>query len=88
MLPSVRDLTHSGENCYSFVVAIAKKARAIAEKANDENVMLDNTPVKLAIEEYKKHEFIIKPSSRRDNETEAVNADQSDDATKNEENAD
>lgn len=61
MLPSVRDLKRNGENCYSFVVAIAKKARAIAEKANDEGQMLDETPVTLAIEEYKEQKFIVKP---------------------------
>ena len=50
---SVNDLIEDkGTNCYSFVIAIAKRARAIAEKANDEDELLDEKPVQIAVQEY------------------------------------
>ena len=61
MLPSVNDLIKEDENCYSFVVAIAKRARKIAEKANEESILLDEKPVKMAIEDYVEGKFHIAP---------------------------
>lgn len=61
MLPSVNDLVRNHENCYSFVAAIAKRARHISEKANDESIMLDEKPVKIAIKEYENGKFTVLP---------------------------
>lgn len=56
---SASDLIKGDENCYSFVIAIAKKARQIAETANEENEMLDEKPVQMAVREYTDGEFHI-----------------------------
>lgn len=58
---SVDELVKDNENCYSFVVAVAKKARRIAEKANDESIMLDQKPVQIAVKEYMEGKFRVVP---------------------------
>ncbi len=49
---AVEDIVKNGENCYSFVIAIAKRARQISEKANDEEEILDEKPVQMAVREF------------------------------------
>lgn len=56
---SVEDIVKDNENCYSFVVAIAKRARQISEKANDEAVILDDKPVHMAVKEFVAGKFRI-----------------------------
>lgn len=56
---SVTDLIQGDETCYSFVIAIAKRARAISEKANDEHELLDEKPVQMAVKEYTQGKFRI-----------------------------
>lgn len=56
---SVEDIVKNNENCYSFVVAIAKRARQISEKANDEELILDEKPVQLAVQEFVEGKFRI-----------------------------
>lgn len=58
---SVEDILKGNENCYSFVVAIAKRARQISEKANDEGKILDEKPVQLAVKEFVEGKFRIAP---------------------------
>ena len=76
MLPSVSDLISEDENCYSFVVGIAKRARKIAEKANDEGVILDEKPVKLAVNEYVSGKFRVvpRPAAQEENKEENSSA--------------
>lgn len=56
---SVNDIVKHNENCYSFVVAVAKRARQISEEAMEENDMLDEKPVQLAVEEFVEGKFHI-----------------------------
>lgn len=56
---SVEDIVKNNENCYSFVVAIAKRARQISEKANDEGLILDEKPVQTAVKEFVEGKFRI-----------------------------
>lgn len=58
---SVSDMAKNGENCYSFVVGIAKRARQIAGEANDSGEILDEKPVQMAIEDFLHNEFRILP---------------------------
>lgn len=58
---SVEDIVKGNENCYSFVVAVAKRARQISEKANDEGRILEEKPVQLAVEEFVEGKFRIAP---------------------------
>lgn len=56
---SVNDLISNNENCYSFVVAIAKRARIIAEKAGEDGTLLYEKPVQLAVKDYIAGKFHI-----------------------------
>jgi DNA-directed RNA polymerase subunit omega len=56
---SVEDIVKNNENCYSFVIAIAKRARQISEKANDEEIILDEKPVQTAVQEFVEGKFRI-----------------------------
>ncbi|MDR3553072.1 MAG: DNA-directed RNA polymerase subunit omega [Clostridia bacterium] len=56
---SVNDLISDDENCYSFVIAIAKRARRIADQANDESEILDEKPVQMAVREFAEGKFHI-----------------------------
>lgn len=47
--PSVNDLVKDGGNAYSLVIASAKRAREIASEAKDNEVILEESPLKLAI---------------------------------------
>lgn len=50
--PSMASMLKPGDSCYSFVVAVAKRAREIAQEAEDEHVIMEEKPVKKAIEEF------------------------------------
>lgn len=78
MLPSVTDLTTHHENCYSFVVAIAKRARQVAENANEEGIMLEEKPVKIAVREYIEGKFRIEtpPDTEEDQKPDITDDDQ------------
>lgn len=57
MRASVEQLIKNNESYYSLVVAIAKRARDIAEKAEEEGVILTEKPVKLAEESFLKGQY-------------------------------
>lgn len=65
---SVNDLVSNNENCYSFVIAIAKRARIIAERASDDGVLLYEKPVQLAVKDYIAGKFHIVPMKTKDGE--------------------
>ena len=50
--PSMASMIKPSESCYEFVVAVAKRAREIAEEAEEEKIILEEKPVKKAIEEF------------------------------------
>lgn len=60
---SVEDIVKNNENCYSFVIAIAKRARQISEKANDEGIILDEKPVQTSVKEFVEGKFRIAQNS-------------------------
>ena len=47
--PSMREILKEGESYYEMVVAIARKARKIAEKAEADHVLLEEKPVTTAV---------------------------------------
>ena len=49
--PSMYQIIGKDDSYYEFVVAVAQRARDIAEKYND-NAILSEKPVKLAVEEF------------------------------------
>ena len=47
--PSLSQLLKPGESYYEFVVAVARKARSIAQTAEEEGILLDEKPVTTAV---------------------------------------
>ena len=48
--PSVDELTHQNKyNRYTLVIAVAKEARTIAERANNNKERLSEKPIKMAV---------------------------------------
>lgn len=50
--PSVNEILKKGESYYSLVTAVAKRAREIANEAEENGTILLEKPVQLAVEEF------------------------------------
>ena len=57
--PSVDDMLANRTTRYSLVIAVAKRAREISADVKKKEQILDEKPVLLAMEEFKKHKFNI-----------------------------
>ena len=56
---------------YSLVIAIAKRARKIAEEAEKNKEILNDKPVQMAVEEYQNHKIgMIEKVSENDDDEE------------------
>lgn len=61
---SLDDMLKGRESRYALVIGVAKRAREIAQNFKDENVITDDKPVLLAIEDFKNHKYnILEPES-------------------------
>lgn len=49
--PAVNQIISKNESCYSLVIAVAKRARDIANELCENNLILEEKPVKTAVEE-------------------------------------
>ncbi|MBR3282084.1 MAG: DNA-directed RNA polymerase subunit omega [Ruminococcus sp.] len=49
--PAVNQIISKNESCYSLVIAVAKRAREIAQDLYDRGETLEEKPVKTAVEE-------------------------------------
>lgn len=47
--PAMSQILKPGESYYKFVVAVAKKAREIAEEAHETGTLLEEKPVSIAL---------------------------------------
>lgn len=62
--PSENIITTPHTSAYSLVIAVAKRAREIAEKADQEGAMLPDKPVDLAVQDFVQDKYhIIEPES-------------------------
>ena len=61
--PSVPELLKPGQSYYSLVVAFAKRAREIAQKAYESGDILTEKPVKLAVDDFVKNRYKMVESS-------------------------
>lgn len=50
--PAMSQIIKKDESYYAFVIAVAKRAREIANEAEEGQVILEEKPVKLAVEEF------------------------------------
>lgn len=64
--PSMASIIKPGENYYSFVVGVAKRARQIAEDGEENHELSDEKPVKRAVEEFSGGKFRIGNSGQED----------------------
>ncbi|MBQ6181596.1 MAG: DNA-directed RNA polymerase subunit omega [Ruminococcus sp.] len=49
--PAVNQIISKNESCYSLVIAVARRAREIAQDLYDRGETLEEKPVKTAVEE-------------------------------------
>ncbi len=49
--PAVNQIISKNESCYSLVIAVAKRAREIADDLYENSLILEEKPVKTAVEE-------------------------------------
>ncbi|MBR6385235.1 MAG: DNA-directed RNA polymerase subunit omega [Ruminococcus sp.] len=49
--PAVNQIISKNESCYSLVIAVAKRAREIADELYEREETLEEKPVKTAVEE-------------------------------------
>ncbi len=57
--PSATEMLKNNESYYSLVVGVAKRARQIAEEAEEKGELLSEKPVQLAVEEFEQGRFKI-----------------------------
>ena len=60
--PSENIITVPHKSTYSLVIAVAKRARQIAQKAEDEGLILTDKPVDMAVQDFVQGQyFLIEP---------------------------
>ncbi len=57
--PSANIITTPHQSYYSLVIAVAKRAREIAEEAENEGKILTDKPVDLAVQDFANDKFLI-----------------------------
>lgn len=63
--PSVNQIISKNESCYSLVIAVAKRAREIAEELYKNGKTLEEKPVKTAVEEFASGKYKIIEAPKR-----------------------
>ena len=58
--PSPNDIFSDNRSRYSFVIAVAKRAREIVDEAEESGTILTEKPVSSAVDEFSKGEYVIK----------------------------
>lgn len=68
--PSINQIATKNESYYSVVLAVAKRAREIADDLCQNSQTLEEKPVKTAVEEFanRKYSFIEDPSLKSSKE--------------------
>ncbi|MCM1577700.1 MAG: DNA-directed RNA polymerase subunit omega [Ruminococcus sp.] len=57
--PAMSQIATHGESYYSVVIGVAKRAREIADELCSRNEILEEKPVKTAVEEFAARKFSI-----------------------------
>ena len=65
--PAIVQILKNNESYYSLVLAVAKRAREITDDANEKGIILDEKPVKTAVDEFAagEYKFIEDPEIRK-----------------------
>ncbi len=57
--PAITQMISKNESCYSLVVGVAKRAREIADELYENGEILEEKPVKTAVDEFARGEYRI-----------------------------
>lgn len=57
--PAMNQIATHGESYYSVVIGVAKRAREIADELCENNQILEEKPVKTAVDEFAARKFSI-----------------------------
>lgn len=57
--PAITQMITKNESCYSLVIGVAKRAREIADELCEKNQVLEEKPVKTAVDEFARGEYKI-----------------------------
>ena len=57
--PSISQIATKGESYYSVVIAVAKRAREISDELYENKQILEQKPVKTAVEEFAARKYYI-----------------------------
>lgn len=65
--PAIVQILKNNESYYSLVLAVAKRAREITDEANEKGLILNEKPVKTAVDEFAagEYKFIEDPELRK-----------------------
>lgn len=62
--PSVSQIITKNESYYSLVIAVAKRARQVTEELYENNMIIEQKPVKTAVEEFANGKYkLVEPES-------------------------
>ena len=65
--PAVTQMITKNESCYSLVIGVAKRAREIADELYENGQILEEKPVKTAVDEFARGEYkIVEPAADDD----------------------
>ncbi|MDE5755157.1 MAG: DNA-directed RNA polymerase subunit omega [Oscillospiraceae bacterium] len=64
--PAITQMITKNESCYSLVIGVAKRAREIADELYKNNEVLEEKPVKTAVDEFARGEYKIIEASADD----------------------
>lgn len=57
--PAISQITTKNESSYSVVIGVAKRARQITEELYENGMVLEQKPVKTAVEEFAARKYFI-----------------------------
>lgn len=58
--PAMSEMLDNTQDCYAFVVAVAKRAREIADEAEEDHEILEEKPVKIAVDEFAENKSVLR----------------------------
>lgn len=61
--PAMSEILEKNQDCYAFVVAVAKRARELADSAEEQHEILEGKPVKLSVDEFASGKIKLKSHS-------------------------
>lgn len=67
--PAITQMITKNESCYSLVIGVAKRAREIADELYENGQILEEKPVKTAVDEFARGEYKIVEAPQDDDKT-------------------